>query len=259
MSEFQGRPPKVDDSEGKLFVGGLSWESTEESIQKYFEQFGTIESVNLKKKADDPSKHRGFCFVKFTNPTDADAVLNQEEPHMIDGSKVDPKSACPAGVRPEERTKKIFVGGLRDETTEEALMEYFQAFGEINGKINFKIDRNTQKRRGFCFIEFANEAIVDRIVKNQYHTVAGVRIETKRAQQPQAQAQPQMMTSAYGVQATGAGNYQPVIYIHPDSFAAGGYPAAMQSLHQPYSQNPVKRGAPFNAQRSSPYPTKNKY
>ena len=29
---------------------------------------------------------------------------------------------------------------------------------------------------GFCFIEFASESIVDRIVKQKYHTVAGKRV-----------------------------------------------------------------------------------
>ena len=29
---------------------------------------------------------------------------------------------------------------------------------------------------GFCFIEFANEGIVDRIVKDKYHVVAGKRV-----------------------------------------------------------------------------------
>lgn len=257
MSEFERRPYKEDDSEGKLFVGGLSWESTEESIQAYFETFGPIESINLKKKQDNPSRHRGFCFVKFTNATDADKVLNQQEPHFIDGSKVDPKSACPPGVKQEDRTTKIFVGGLREETTEEALTSYFQAFGEIKGKIHFKTDRETQKRRGFCFIEFQNEAIVDRIVKSKYHTIAGVKIETKRAQAPQA-AQGQGMTPTFGMPA-GAGNIGPVIYIHPDSLAAFPGASGLQSLYQPYTQNPVKRNAPFNQQRSSPYPIKNKY
>jgi len=120
-----------DDAEGKLFVGGLAWDSEEESIKGYFEKFGPVEAVKLKRNKDDTTKHRGFCFVKFMNAADADAVLNQKEPHFIDGSKVDPKSACPMGVKPEQRTKKIFVGGLQAETTEEKLIEYFSQFGEI--------------------------------------------------------------------------------------------------------------------------------
>lgn len=271
MSDFIRLPKKEDDTEGKLFVGGLSWDSTEESIRSYFEKFGTVEAVNLKKKTDDPTKHRGFCFVKFSKASESDAVLNQEDPHYIDGSKVDPKSACPAGVKPEERTKKIFVGGLRAETTEEALMEYFKEFGEITGKIYFKTDKETQKRKGFCFIEFRNEAIVDRIVKSRYHTIAGVRIETKRAidksKQPQNQVQGLTMTPNYGVQLGNAGGYgvqigdagnyaQPIIYIHPDALSTGISAASLQSLYQPYNQNTVQHGTAFNSQRRTPYPVK---
>merc|ERR1712080_736658 len=98
-----------DDSEGKLFVGGLAWESNEDSIKSYFEKYGNVEAVNLKKNKEDATKHRGFAFVKFAHAEDAEAVLNQIEPHFIDGSKVDPKSACPIGIKPEQRTKKIFI------------------------------------------------------------------------------------------------------------------------------------------------------
>lgn len=249
-----------DDSEGKLFVGGLAWESDEESIKAYFENFGPVATVNLKKNKEDTTKHRGFAFVKFLHAEDADKVLMQKEPHIIDDQKVDPKSACPLGVKPEQRTKKIFVGGLQAETTEEKLMEYFGQFGEIQNKIEFAVDHTTKKRRGFCFIEFASEGIVDRIVKNKYHEVAGRRLETKRALTKQQQAElaagtssrpPTGIVSGYGVPAAAAAMSpyaQPVIYIHPDSLAAGGYPmsalgvgnnsgyvpSSLETLYSPY-------------------------
>jgi len=280
--------PSEEDAECKLFVGGLAWDSTEESIKTYFEQFGTVESVNLKRNKDDPSKHRGFCFVKFSSPHDVESVLKQKEPHFIDGSKIDPKSACPPGVRPELRTKKIFVGGLQEQTTEEKLMEYFGEFGEIQNKIEFAVDRTTQKRRGFCFIEFANEGIVDRIVKNQFHEVAGKRLETKRALSKQQQAEeaarqaaqsaaahtltiPQVM-GGYNIQQAGITSHaQPVIYIHPDSLstaypmaalglqgyqgvATGGY----ETLYQPYGTGQGTRPGTTSVatQRHTPYTNK---
>lgn len=257
----QQRGFQDDDSEGKLFVGGLAWESTEDTIKTYFEQFGVVESVNLKRSKEDPSKHRGFCFVKFASQEHANAVLEQRSPHYLDGSKIDPKSACPAGVRPEQRTKKIFVGGLQEQTTEERLMDYFGQFGQVQNKIEFAVDRNTGKKRGFCFVEFASEGIVDRIVKMQYHEVAGKRLETKRALSKQQQAEeaarqaaqavpyatagaqhaavaalPQQIlqaaTSAGGayIQQAGVSPYaQPVIYIHPDSLSTA-YPSTALGL-----------------------------
>ena len=128
-----------DDIEGKLFVGGIGWDSDEDSVKKYFEKFGQVAYVKLKRNKDDPSKHRGFAFVKFVNSDDADTVLAQTEPHKLDNATIDPKSACPLGVKPEERTNKIFVGGLQAETTEERLMEYFQTFGEVSISSLFNI------------------------------------------------------------------------------------------------------------------------
>jgi len=268
MADYQQKPYRggqqrrentEDDSEGKLFVGGLAWDSDEESIKSYFETFGPVEAVKLKRNKEDTSKHRGFCFVKFASASDADAVLNQREPHFIDGSKVDPKSACPMGVKPEQRTKKIFVGGLQAETTEEKLIEYFSQFGEIRNNIEFAVDHATKKRRGFCFIEFANEGIVDRIVKDKYHEVNGRRLETKRALSKQQQQEAAnsaavshgrapisaTIAGAYGVQSPYA---QPVIYIHPDSLSTAypmsalglqglttGYTSALETLYTPYA------------------------
>ena len=241
-----------DDTEGKLFVGGLAWDSTEESIKAYFSTFGQVDEVTLKRNKEDPSKHRGFCFVKFSTAEAADSVLAQQDPHMIDRSKVDPKSVCPPGVKPEQRTTKIFVGGLQDQTTDEALTEYFSQFGQIQNQIEFSTDRNTGKRRGFCFIEFANEGVVDRIVKTKFHMVNGARVETKRLLTKAQQAEENARKSAihtigtpqpygatpvqYPTIAAGASVYgqqqhrpvaaqsmqqygQPVIYIHPDSLS----------------------------------------
>jgi len=260
MPQYNSFRTGDDDTEGKLFVGGLAWDSTEESIKEYFEKFGTVQEVNLKRNKEDPSKHRGFCFVKFSTQEFADSVLSQSEPHFIDGSKVDPKSVCPPGVKPEQRTKKIFVGGLQDSTTDEAMREYFSQFGQIQNNIEFATDRNTGKRRGFCFVEFANENIVDRIVKSKYHTIAGARVETKRlltkAQQAEEAARQSAIhtlgsrpspytsaiqslpaASAYGQSRAPVHTINPygqqVIYIHPDSLstmypqsAIGGYHAA---------------------------------
>jgi len=237
---------ETDDNEGKLFVGGLAWETDEESLRSYFEKFGPIEAINLKKNKDDTSKHRGFAFIKFKYAQDAEAALCQKEAHVLDGSKIDPKSACPLGIKPEQRTKKIFVGGLQAETTEERLKDYFGQYGEIQNNIEFALDHDKKKRRGFCFIEFGSESIVDRIVKQKYHEVAGKRLETKRALSKQQQQELAVQDNFRKVSAGGAGGAvigltggyqglggaaaglggayaQPVIYIHPDSLSTA-YP-----------------------------------
>jgi heterogeneous nuclear ribonucleoprotein A1/A3 len=54
-------------------------------FEKYFSQFGEITDsvIILNKHSGNP---RGFGFVTFANPTDADKVIEQD--HVIDGKKV---------------------------------------------------------------------------------------------------------------------------------------------------------------------------
>lgn len=54
-------------------------------------------------------------------------VLEQKE-HRLDGRNIDPKRAM---AMKKDPVKKIFVGGLNPEATEEAIREYFGAFGEV--------------------------------------------------------------------------------------------------------------------------------
>lgn len=85
-----------DDS--KIFVGGLSWQTTEESLQYYFEQFGTVSKVDLMRDRNtgDP---RGFCFVVFKDPSTIDLVMNEGK-HEINHKIVDVKRAQARGQAP---------------------------------------------------------------------------------------------------------------------------------------------------------------
>lgn len=59
--------------------------------------------------------------------------------------------------------KKIFVGGIKEDTEEEHLREYFSEFGKIE-VIEIMVDRNTGSKRGFAFVTFDDHDSVDRIV-----------------------------------------------------------------------------------------------
>ena len=59
--------------------------------------------------------------------------------------------------------KKIFVGGIKEDTEEAQLRDYFSQFGKID-LVEIMTDRNTGKRRGFAFVTFDDHDAVDRIV-----------------------------------------------------------------------------------------------
>ena len=57
----------------KIFVGGLSWGTDSEGLQKAFEQYGTVnEAIVIKDKYTDRS--RGFGFVTFETKEAGDST-----------------------------------------------------------------------------------------------------------------------------------------------------------------------------------------
>ena len=52
--------------------------------------------------------------------------------------------------------KKLFVGNLPFNVTEDRVRELFQEFGEIQS-VTIPTDRETGKSRGFAFVEMAND------------------------------------------------------------------------------------------------------
>jgi RNA recognition motif-containing protein len=175
-----------DNAPGKIFIGGISPNTTQDSIQKYFEQFGELcDCVLMQDKAT--GKSRCFGFVTYKDPQILDDVLSKK--HSIDGKEIDCKRAIPRDQQPESgkeganyRTKKLFVGGLTQTTTEEQFRGYFEQFGEIEDSV-IMTDKETGKSRGFGFITFVSEDSVDQVIERYNdNKIDGKWVECKRAQ-----------------------------------------------------------------------------
>lgn len=71
----------------KLFVGGLSWDTNDEGLRAAFERFGPI--VEAKVISDrDTGRSRGFGFVTFDAPADAQAAIEEMDGTTLDGRQV---------------------------------------------------------------------------------------------------------------------------------------------------------------------------
>ena len=79
------------------------------------------------------------------------------------------------------RTKKIFVGQLAPTFTENDMRKYFEQFGTVTEAI-VKFDTITQTPpRGFGFITFDSEDVVDVVVQMPIHDINGKMVKVKRA------------------------------------------------------------------------------
>ena len=105
--------------------------------------------------------------------------------HSLDGKKIDPKHATPKSKSKANKTKKIFVGGVSQETSAEEVKAYFSQFGKVEEAVML-MDQRTKRHRGFGFVTFENEDVVDRVCEIHFHTIKNKKVECKKAQPKEA-------------------------------------------------------------------------
>mmetsp|Transcript_2224 Transcript_2224/g.7929 ORF Transcript_2224/g.7929 Transcript_2224/m.7929 type:complete len:210 (+) Transcript_2224:24-653(+) len=120
---------------GKIFIGGLSWDTTEDKLREHFGVYGELaDVVVMKDRATE--RPRGFGFVTFADPSIMESVV--KDTHTLDGRVVEAKISVPKDeMAPgkqeadKPKSKKIFVGGLSPETTDAEFRTYFEKYGRI--------------------------------------------------------------------------------------------------------------------------------
>ncbi len=96
----------------KLFLGGLAWATTEDSLRAACEEFGEVEEVRVITDRDT-GRSRGFGFVTFVKDEDADRAKDELDGKIVDGRaiKVDfPRERAERSDRPD-RGGRSFNGG----------------------------------------------------------------------------------------------------------------------------------------------------
>ncbi|KAL6990660.1 hypothetical protein U1Q18_008779 [Sarracenia purpurea var. burkii] len=214
---------------GKLFIGGISWETNEGHLREYFQKFGEVmETVTMKDRKT--GRARGFGFVVFTDPAVAEIVVRKK--HIIDGRTVEAKKAVPRddqhllnrnkgslqGSPGPARTKKVFVGGLASTVTESDFKKYFDQFGTITD-IVVMYDHNTQRPRGFGFITYDSEEAVEKVLHKTFHELNSKMVEVKRAVPKELSPGPNR--NLFGGYNNGLGRVSNFLNVIPSS--VGGY------------------------------------
>jgi squid-like protein len=171
MEDGSNQQNDTREDDRKLFIGGLSWETTEKDLKDFFSKHGEIENVNVK---TDPNtgRSRGFAFVVFKTVDAVESVLSSGD-LTIHNKKVEAKRA-------KARQGKIFVGGLPAEVSEDDIKAHFNAFGKVV-ELEMPYDKVRNQRKGFCFITFETEACLKDVLRQSKQTLGGKEVDVKKA------------------------------------------------------------------------------
>ena len=77
-----------------IFVGNLDFAATESSIRSLFENYGTVERVNLVTDRDT-GRSRGFAFVEMTDTAEADRAISALDSADFEGRALKVNEARP--------------------------------------------------------------------------------------------------------------------------------------------------------------------
>jgi len=164
------------DNSRKLFIGGLSWMTTEDGLRQYFENLGLqVESVVIMR--DKTGRSRGFGFITLASVREIDLAISCNL--FLDGRKVEAKKAIPKSDL-SIHAKKIFVGGIPMSLTNLDFRKYFESFGKVL-ETQIMTDRESGRSRGFGFVTFEEEGVAAEVLILS-HTIQGKPVEVKQAE-----------------------------------------------------------------------------
>ena len=168
----------------QVFVGGLSYATTDDALRDYFGQLGTLRESHLIRDAAT-GRSRGFAFLSYEDESSVDEVMNLR-PHVLDGRRLDVRrrETHRQANKNDQKTCKVFVGGLDESVDNAELARYFARFGRVEN-VSVKRHRDTNKTRGFGFVTFDDYDSVDKLMLLQQagekHSINSRQINVERA------------------------------------------------------------------------------
>ena len=100
----------------KMYVGNLSFETTENDLQDLFQQHGTVNEVHLMTDRFT-AKSRGFAFVTMNDGAQANAAMSALNGRELNGRTLTVNEARPreerSGPRSNSGGKRSFAGNKR--------------------------------------------------------------------------------------------------------------------------------------------------
>lgn len=186
-----------DPAHRKIFVHGLGWNATAETLTDAFLQFGEIE--DCKAVVDKISgRSKGYGFILFRHRSSARRALM--EPQKKIGNKMTSCQLASAGPPPfpapslvpptlptpptfpvsELTQRKIYVSNVGADIDPQKILQFFSKFGEIEeGPLG--LDKVTGKPRGFCLFVYKNAESAKKALEEPHRNFEGHILHCQKA------------------------------------------------------------------------------
>ncbi|XP_076887752.1 UBP1-associated protein 2C-like [Bidens hawaiensis] len=231
----------ADPANRKLFVRGLAWNTTTETLCAAFVEHGEIEegAVIIDKAS---GKSRGYGFITYKDIVSARKALKAPS-KLIDGRMAVCTLAC-EGVSTtsssDQAHRKLYIGGLSPETTSEMLLLFFQKHGDIEeGSVAY--DKETNKSRGFGFVTYKTVEAAKKAIDDPQKILGGRSITVKLADNSKNKVvQPQV-----GMVPEHMAGYADSANPNPNPNVGYTYPGVIPYRHQPPPPPPATAPPPY--------------
>lgn len=97
-----------------IFVGNLSFQTTEQELQAAFANYGSVERTNVVRDRDS-GQPRGFAFIEMTNRNEAMKAIQGLDGQDMNGRAIKVNEARPKGEGGFGKSKRPAGSGRRRE------------------------------------------------------------------------------------------------------------------------------------------------
>lgn len=198
------RAADADPAQRKIFVHGLGWDTTVDTLKEAFSPYGEIEDLKLVSDRGT-GKCKGYGFILFRRRSGARAALL--EPQKKIGNRTtscqlasvgpvpsggaannpmlatSPAPAPPALILPpvsEYTQRKIFVSNVGADIDPHKLMQFFSVYGEIEeGPLG--LDKATGKPKGFALFVYKTLDGAKKALQEPHKSFEGVMLHCQKA------------------------------------------------------------------------------
>ncbi len=88
-----------------IYIGNLSYDTTEEALKTLFDEFGAVENVKVIKDRFS-GRSKGFGFLEMPSNSEADKAIKALNGKRIDGFNIKVNPADPGGKKRNKRSPR---------------------------------------------------------------------------------------------------------------------------------------------------------